>query len=416
MHSIDDLVLVGMSQRTAPVAVRERYAVSEEDARALLQQLSQGGLVEEGVVLSTCNRTEILASTTDGTQGAATLRGALFRNAEERHVYGFRGVEAIMHLFRVASGLDSLVLGETEILGQLKRSLEAGLTGKKLTPLYEQAITVGKRVRRETSIGEGSLSVARVGLEVASRAVGRFEERRAVVVGAGETGLLVARNLTAAGIGHLRLMNRTPERSAEAALELGDRVDATGLERLPEEFEAADLAVVCVDGSEPLVSAADLNQKALAKRDQPLVVLDLSVPRSVAPDVAGLDGVIVYDLDALLPVIEEHRAGRQAAAEEVTPILIGEVHKFLSLRTFAAFTPAIEELKSGFAEERELLLDRVTKGQATARELELAHAMERQLLHLALSQLKESARQTQSTAALERAYLRFVDGLPGDVS
>ena len=416
MHAIDDLVLVGMSQRTAPVAVRERYAVSEDDARALLQQLSQGGLVEEGVVLSTCNRTEILASTTDGTRGEAALRGALFRNAEGRHVYSFRGVEAIMHLFRVASGLDSLVLGETEILGQLKRSLEAGLTSKKLTPLYEQAITVGKRVRRETSIGEGSLSVARVGLEVASRAVGRFEERRAVVVGAGETGLLVARNLTAAGIGHLRLMNRTPERSAEAALELGDRVDSAGLERLPEEFEGADLAVVCVDGSEPLVSAADLNRKALAKRDQPLVVLDLSVPRAVAPDVAGLDGVIVYDLDALLPVIEEHRAGRQAAAEEVTPILIGEVHKFLSLRTFAAFTPAIEELKSGFAEERELLLDRVTKGQATARELELAHAMERQLLHLALSQLKESARQTQSTAALERAYLRFVDGLPGDVS
>ncbi len=416
MHAIDDLVLVGMSQRTAPVAVRERYAVSEDDARALLQQLSQGGLVEEGVVLSTCNRTEILASTTDGTRGEAALRGALFRNAEGPHVYSFRGVEAIMHLFRVASGLDSLVLGETEILGQLKRSLVAGLTGKKLTPLYEQAITVGKRVRRETSIGEGSLSVARVGLEVASRAVGRFEERRAVVVGAGETGLLVARNLTAAGIGHLRLMNRTPERSAEAALELGDRVDSAGLERLPEEFEGADLAVVCVDGSEPLVSAADLNRKALAKRDQPLVVLDLSVPRAVAPDVAGLDGVIVYDLDALLPVIEEHRAGRQAAAEEVTPILIGEVHKFLSLRTFAAFTPAIEELKSGFAEERELLLDRVTKGQATARELELAHAMERQLLHLALSQLKESARQTQSTAALERAYLRFVDGLPGDVS
>ncbi len=414
MHAIEDLVLVGMSQRTAPVAVREQYAVSEEDARALLQQLNQGGLVEEGVVLSTCNRTEILASTSDGAQGAVALRGALFRNVDDAHIYSFRGVEAIMHLFRVASGLDSLVLGETEILGQLKRSLEAGITGRQLTPLYEQAITVGKRVRRETSIGEGSLSVARVGLEVAARAIGRFEERRAVVVGAGETGMLVARNLTSAAIGSLCLMNRTPARSAEAARELGGGVESAGLERLPEEFEGADLAVVCVDGSEPLVSAADLNRKALAKRDQPLVVLDLSVPRAVSPDVAGLDGVIVYDLDALLPVVEEHRLGRAAAAEEVTPILIGEVHKFLSLRTFAAFTPAIEELKSGFAEEREQLLDRITSGQATARELELAHAMERQLLHLALSQLKESARQTQSTAALERAYLRFVDGLPGD--
>ena len=416
MHTIEDLVLVGMSQRTAPVAVRERYAVSAEDARAMLGQLTSGDLVEEGVILSTCNRTEVLASTSDGARGAATLRGALFRNAEEQHVYCFRGIEAIMHLFRVAAGLDSLVLGETEILGQLKRSIDAGVTGRLLTPLYEQAIAVGKRIRRETSIGEGSLSVARVAIEVAARAIGRFDDRRAVVVGAGETGLLAARNLTAAGIGSLCLMNRTPERSAEAAAQLGGAVRSTGLDGLAEEFQAADLAVVCVDGVEPLVTRAGLDRKALAKRDQPLVILDLSVPRAVAADVATLDGVLVYDLDALLPVVEEHRAGRVKAAEEATPLLIGEVHKFLSLRTFAAFTPAIEELKSGFAEERERLLDRITEGQASARELELAHAMERQLLHLALSQLKESARQTQSTAALERAYLRFGEGLPGDLA
>ena len=152
------------------------------------------------------------------------------------------------------------------------------------------------------------------------------------------------------------------------------------------------------------------------RRGRPLFIIDIAVPRDVDPDVADHPSVYVYDLDALLPVVEEHRASRAAAAEEVTPILIGEVHKFLSLRTFAAFTPAIEELKSGFAEEREALLDRITAGQATARELELAHAMERQLLHLALSQLKESARQTQSTAALERAYLRFVEGLPGEAT
>ena len=413
MHAIDDLILVGMSQRTAPVAVREQYAVTEGDATALLHQLQQGGLLDEGVILSTCNRTEILASTADGTQGAMALHGALFRNADPQHVYSYRGVEAIMHLFRVASGLDSLVLGETEILGQLKRSLEAGLTGRLLTPLYEQAITVGKRVRRETSIGEGSLSVARVGIEVAARAIGRFDRSRAIVVGAGETGMLVAVNLTSAGIKSLCLMNRTPERSAEAAAQLGGAVESMGLERLTEQFESADLAVVCVDGAQPLVEAASLDRKALSKRDQPLVVLDLSVPRAVDPEVAALDGVILYDLDALLPVVEEHRASRAAAAEEVTPILISEVHKFLSLRTFAAFTPAIEELKSGFAEERERLLDQMGGGPS-ARELELAHAMERQLLHLALSQLKESARQTQSTATLERAYLRFVNGLPSD--
>ena len=418
MDSVEDLVLVGLSQRTAPVAVRESCSLTAAHADALLRQLVRGNDVDEAVVLSTCNRTEAVAASPDGARAIAEVRDSLFRGVDAEHVYSFRGVRAIMHLFRVASGLDSLVVGESEILGQIKRSFDvsagADTVGPFLRPLFTQAIGVGKRVRRETSIGDGSLSVARVGVEVAARVIGRFEGRSAAIVGAGETGLLAARHLLAHDVGRVALLNRTVERAAEAAVGLGDRVEAMGLDVLGPELEKADVAVVCVDGASSLVTPKTLDRRKLARRDQPLVLLDLSVPRAVAPAVGKLDGVLVYDLDALLPIVEETRAGRAAAAEEAAPILVAEVHKYLSLRTFAAFSPAIEELKERFSREREHLIDKVTAGQATPRELELAHEMEKKLLGLALGQLKESARHTQSAAALDRAYRRFVDEIaPG---
>lgn len=415
MDSVDDLVLIGLSQRTAPVAVRERYAVSPEDAGTLLRQLVAEEAIDEAVVVSTCNRTEAAAIGPDGARAAALLRSALFRNIDEKHLYEFRGVHAVMHLFRVTSGLDSLVLGETEILGQVKRSFEcavaAGSAEGDLRPLYMQALNVGKRARNETSIGDGSLSVARVGLEVAARALGRFDGRTAMVLGAGETGILACKHLLSSGVAKILLVNRTLERAEAVAAELGDRVTPLPLDQLGASLDAADLGVVCVDGAPDLVGPDSLNRRALSRRDQPLVLLDLSVPRAVDTAIAALDGVLVYDLDALLPIVEENRTGRSAASEEVDAILVGEVHKFLSLRTYANFSPAIEELRTRFAEERETLIDHVTSGGATARELELAHAMEKRLLGLALSQMKESARYAQSEAALDRAYRRFVEGL-----
>lgn len=415
MDPVDELVLVGLSQRTAPLDVRERYAVAPDDAPALLEQFAGADTFDELFLLSTCNRTEALAACPDGAAGEAALKSGLFRNLGPGETYTFRGVHAVMHLFRVAAGLDSLVVGESEILGQIKRALEtaesSGAIGGVLRPLLTQSLAVGKRARKETSIGEGSLSVARVGLEVASRALGRFDGRDSVVVGAGETGLLAAKHLTASGVRRIALLNRTTDRAIAAAAELGPHVEPLGLESLTEELSRADIAVICVDASRPVVTADTFDRRRMARRDQPLVVLDLSVPRGVDVAVDGIDGVIVYDLDALLPIVEEHRAGRDAAADEVAGILVAEVHKYVSLRTFANFSPAIEGLKSRFDAAREELIDRVTDGQATARELELAHALERQLLALALSQMKESARYSRSEAALDREYRRFLDEL-----
>lgn len=415
METIDDLVLVGLSQRTAPVAVRERYALQPEDAPGLLRQLVGDGGIDEAVVVSTCNRTEALALGADGTESIARLKAALFRNIDAAHLYEFRGLQAVMHLFRVTSGLDSLVLGETEILGQIKRAFElareAGAAGQVLSPLFTQALVVGKRARKETAIGEGSLSVARVGLDVAARALGRYEGRTATVIGAGDTGLLATRHLLAAGASRVHLLNRTLERAVDAAKELGPLVTPAGLDEMSALLDGADIGVVCVDGAAELIDVSALDRRALGRRDQPLVLLDLSVPRAVRPDVGELDGVLLYDLDALLPIVEQNRSGRAQAMEDVGAILVSEVHKFLSLRMYANFSPAIEELKGLFDREREELLDRVTGGQATPRELELAHAMEKKFLWLALEQMKQGARHTRSEEALDRAYRRFIDEL-----
>ena len=185
------------------------------------------------------------------------------------------------------------------------------------------------------------------------------------------------------------------------------------LDGLADALMQSDVGVVCVEGAADLVSAATLDRRALARRDQPLVLIDLSVPRAVAQDVHPLDGVLSYDLDALQPIVDEHKSGRAAAMDEVGSILVAETHKFLSSRTYASFTPAIEELKCRFDEDREKVIDRVTKGHASARELELAHALEKHLLGLALAQLKKSARYARSEAALERVYRTFVDALDG---
>lgn len=411
MEAIDELVLIGLSHLTADAETRERYAVAPEDTGSVLRQLTSLAEVDEAFVVSTCNRTEVLVRSSDPERAIVSLRSTVFRNLATGHVYAYRGVRSVMHLFRVAAGLDSLVLGESEILGQIRRGVEhaeeAGSLGQVLRPLTAQAMTVGKRARSETSIGEGSLSVARVGIEVASRVLGSFEGRHAVVVGAGETGLLAARHLLASGIGRISLLNRTLERAEDAAAELGERVTPFTLEALGERLAAAELGIVAVDGAPELIAPDLFDRRALARRDQPLVLIDLSIPRAVHPATRALEGVLSYDLDALLPVVEENKSGRAAAMDEVGTILVGEVHKFLSLRTFASFSPAIEELKARFRAERERLIDRVTKGEATARELELAHAMERQFLALALSQMKESARSTRSEAALDRVWQRF---------
>lgn len=411
MDGIQELLLVGLSHRTAPVAVRESCAVKPEDLPARLAELAAHDTVAEAAVLSTCNRTEAILLAHPGVDAEPAARRVLFDGTAGDHLVVHRGVHAVMHLFRVASGLESLVLGESEILAQTKRAYEAAQTAgtvkKVLEPLLRQALSVGKRIRRETELGQGTLSVARVAVDVAQRAYGDLSDNRALVVGAGETGRLVARHLVAAGIGGLDFVNRTVERAVEAAAEFGGA--GFGLDELGARAPRADVVIVCVDGEGGLLRPADLDRRALKRRDQPMTVIDLSVPRAVDPGLSELDQVLLYDLDDLAPIVERNRRGRDDATAATAEIVVGEVHKFLALRTYAAFSPTIAGLHERFRHAREQVLERLAHGAPEPREIEVALALERRLLDLALEALKEGVRRSRSEEAIDREYQRFLE-------
>ena len=412
MDTLSELLLIGFSHRTAPVAVREQFAVRPDDLEDCLRDLVAGGELAEAVVLSTCNRTEALVFTADA-GSAKIVHQRLFRNIDPTHLYEFRGVHAVMHLMRVACGLDSLVLGESEILAQTRRAFDTarrvGSSGKVLNALGKQALETGKRVRSETALGRGTLSVARVAVEVIHRAYGDLADNSALIVGAGETGQLVAKHLRSEGIARIDFANRTPARAEEAAREYGGR--AWSLDQLGEGASRADMLIVCVDGAPGLIDVEGLGKRRLRRRDQALLIIDLSVPRAVDPVLSKEAGVLLYDLDDLQPVVERNLQARGDASREATAILVSAVHKFLSLRTYAAFSPAIANLRRRFGEVREKTLDEVTEGKATARELELAHELGKRLLDLSLEHMKEGARRSRSTEALSREYDRFLEEL-----
>jgi len=414
MDPRNSIVLVGLSHRTAPLALRERYVVSTADLARTLASLRSLEGVEECFVLSTCNRTEAIVVGSRGRDLVGATRAQLFRNADAAATYAFEDVAAVIHAFRVASGLDSLVLGESEVLAQWKRGVEAAACantlGPVLRPLLQQALHAGKRVRTETSLGQGSLSVARIGVDLAARVFGTFEDESALVIGAGETGLLVAQHLKERGIGSLTLANRTVERAVEAAREFGAR--ACGLDALVPEIARADLIVACVEAGTPPVETRHFDRRAVSRRDKPLLVLDLSVPRAVASDVAKLSpNLLVYDLDDLQKVVRENEHGRVVAAEDSTVILVAEIHKYMTSRTYSAFTPAIADMRRRFEEIREKTLDAHSGARSDAREVQLAHELTKRLLDAALEQMKAGARSVSSEAALEMEYRRFVENL-----
>jgi glutamyl-tRNA reductase len=403
--------LLGLSHRTASIDVRERFAIQSTDLEPCLVDLIKAEEVLEAYALSTCNRTEILVAARPLADPSAIIQRRVFRNAEPSALYQYRGVHAVMHIFRVAGGLDSVVLGETEILGQLKRCADTADSvngsGSHVGSLISHAIKVGKRLRKETDIGQGTLSVARVGVDLGQHVFGGFENVKALIVGTGETGLLVARHLKDLGVGSLTFLNRTFSRAEDAARELGGR--ARPLDDLMPAISDTNMIIACVEGTTHLIGAEHFDRKVLSRRDRPLLVIDLSVPRAVDDAVRSIDNVLLYDLDHLQPVVAKNLKGRHEAAAESSSILVAEVHKFLSLRTFADFTPAITELRVRFEQGREEALDKIAGEHANAREIELAHEVTRRLMDVALAQMKDSARRTRSQEALDWEYQRFLD-------
>jgi glutamyl-tRNA reductase len=335
-NGVIDLLIVGVSHKTAPVAVREKLAVEPDAMDRALAELTALPGVREAAMLSTCNRVELYLATEDGDSAGRAIAEVLAKRAEvgagdlTAHLYHRRDADAVHHLFRVASSLDSLVVGEPQILGQTKQAHETavrhGTVGSVLGACFEGAFRVARRVRRETEIAKNPVSVSSVAVELARQVVGDFAGRSVLVVGAGKMSELAARTLRSAGAA-LTVINRTRARAEELAGRYGAAV--ADWNDLAAALTAADIVIASTGAQRPVLTLELLEGVRRARRGRPLVLLDIAVPRDVDPAAGKLRDVYLFDIDALQEVATEHRQERQNEAAEAEAIVKEELARFL---------------------------------------------------------------------------------------
>jgi glutamyl-tRNA reductase len=395
------LALAGVSHHRAPLELRERVAIDQAAAGALARALASGGGLCEAVVLSTCNRTELyLASGQErgveeladrallelAGDDAASLASVAYRLADE---------SAALHLFRVAAGLDSLVPGEGEILGQVREAFEAGATGPLLDRTFRMALHAGRRARVETAIGESPASVPAAAAALAEQVFDGLAGRRVVLVGAGRTSELTARNLRSRGATVTAVVNRSVDRAERLATQLG--AVALSLEDLDHALVDADVVVASTSAPGFVLTAAGLAASLRARRGRPMLLVDLAVPRDVDPSLASIDGCFVYDVDDLEAVVESSLQGRRAEAVQAERIIAAEAERFRAWQASLAVVPAIASLRAHAEEIRaaelarvEGRLDRLPDAERDVVDTVTAQIVNK-LLHLPTVRMKEAA-------------------------
>ena len=346
-----NLLLVGLNHRTAPVAIRERYAVAPSEFGGLNEKLARSPDIDEVVLISTCNRTELLA-VSRAQESALECLHAFLRHelgdgsAGPSHIYELRDADVVMHLFRVAASLDSMVLGEAQILGQIKAAYRAGVAGHSVGPilnrLFQTAFRAAKRVRSETGLGASSVSLARVGVQLARELFESLDGKTALLIGAGEMAESALRGLQDAGVESVVVLSRTLESATRLAKRLSGR--PASLEALQTELGTASVAISSVQVDRPILGPADLECAMQARRGRPLLLVDLGVPRNVDSAVNEIENVYLYDLDDLEEVAERGRAQRGAAVEPALAILSRERDRFEAWRAHLPLIPTIREL------------------------------------------------------------------------
>ncbi|GFG97919.1 glutamyl-tRNA reductase [Mycobacterium timonense] len=406
------VLLFGVSHRSAPVSVLEQLSIDESDQGKIVDRVLQSPLVTEAMVLSTCNRVEVYAVVDAFHGGLAVIGQVLSEHSGmsmtdiTKYAYVRYSEAAVEHLFAVASGLDSAVIGEQQVLGQVRRAYATAETnrtvGRVLHELAQRALSVGKRVHSETAIDAAGASVVSVALTMAERRLGGLSGRTAVLVGAGAMGALAAAHLSRAGIAEVHVLNRSlsrAQRLVRKIRETGVRADALPLEQLTDVLTDADVVISCTGAVTPVISLADVHHGlAAANRDEatePLVICDLGMPRDVDPAVAGLPGVWVVDVDRV-----QHEPSAHAAAADVDAartIVATEVAAYLSGQRMAEVTPTVTALRQRAADvvEAELLrLDNRLPGLASAQREEVARTVRRvvdKLLHAPTVRIKQLA-------------------------
>jgi len=322
------IVVIGLSHHSAPVEVRERFAIAQDRVPEFLEALKGRAHVQEAVLLSTCNRVELyVASQGSDRDALSDLHQSLneFQNCTgsfEEHFYQMGEPESVHHLFRVASGMDSMVLGETEILGQLKQAYELARknqhTGARLNKAFQRAFNVAKHIRTHTNIQRGSISVAAVAVQLAERIFEKLSGQRVLVIGAGDTSEKTLRALVSRGARDIILTNRTLEKAQALAEEFNGR--AAPFETWTDELAHSDILITSTSATEPILTRAKLAPVMKARRSRPLLLIDIAVPRDIAQDVAGMDDVYLYNVDDLQHIADdylEQRKGELARCEDI---------------------------------------------------------------------------------------------------
>ena len=404
------LIVVGLNHRTAPVSILERVAISEENLPKALHQLGTYEHVLEGAILSTCNRTEIYAMSPKFHAGVQDLRnflGEFCHVAPEDladHLYTFHEDGAVRHLFRVASGIDSMVLGESEILGQVRRAYqvayEEGLVTRVLGAAMRQALRVGKRVRTDTAIGRNPVSISSAAVELARKAFSNksLEGRSIAVVGAGKMGSLAAKALGRSGARTITVVNRTEERAQTLADELG--IEARPWTELQPTIAECDILISSTTASGTVIDRAVV-EAATEGRTAPLLLVDIAVPRDIEPSVATLPNVFLRDIDDLRGVVETNLGSRVGEVSKVEEIISAELARFVEWErstevgpTVSALVARADQLKDEELRRLGVRLKDLTDDQLAQIEHSMARLISK-LLHVPINRAKELATSKQ---------------------
>ncbi|MBA3358599.1 MAG: glutamyl-tRNA reductase [Thermoleophilaceae bacterium] len=402
-----ELIALGVSHKTAPLPLRERLALPEGRATAVLGELRSSDSISEVVAISTCNRTEIYMVTSDAVEAESAALSVLARHAGIRPteltdcLYSFHQRDAVRHLFGVAAGLDSMIVGEAEIQGQVKRAYELALvegsTGPVANRLFREALGAGKRVRTETALGRSRLSVSSVAVELAGDILGDLSMRRVLVIGAGENGELTARALRERGVHTVFVANRHYDRAIGLAQRFGG--SAVRFDDLPAELAAADIVVTCTASPHQIVGREELEEM---RDGRPLVLIDIAVPRDVDPSVRELPGIALYDMDDLQRAVAQRRSVREAESARARLVVDEEVERYdhwlASLEvvpTIAALRERGDEVVEAVLAENESRWESLSDADRE-RLRAMAGAVVRRLLHEPTLRLKGSVGEESS--------------------
>ncbi|NLT96072.1 MAG: glutamyl-tRNA reductase [Clostridia bacterium] len=399
------IILLGLNHKTAPVEIREKLAMSKAQIKAKASHLQSLNGVHGVVVLSTCNRTEFYIATKDLELGKRSLfdfvadYGCCTVKTLEQYIYLKECREAVHHLFRVSAGLDSMILGETQILGQVQDAyeyaLEFKISNNVLNTLFQKAISVGKRVRTETFIDRQAVSVSSAAVELAKQIFGDLAGRSVLILGAGETSELTARHLVANGVSTVIVANRTFERANQLAREFGGK--AIRLDDFYNYLDKADIVISCTAAPKYIVEAKNLEPFIKERQNRPILFIDIAVPRDINPDVLTLENVSLYDVDDLQNVVEQNLTERKKEAEKAEVIIKDELEKFFQWLDSLFVIPTVIALKDHFELVKTKELERALRKLDHLSEKDkrvvctLANSIVNQLLHNPMTNLKEHA-------------------------